>query len=928
MLTKYKFFCLLLPATFCISVFSCKTQVSNEALLLDPAVRMGKLSNGFTYYICKNKTPEKRVLMYLAVKAGSILETDAQRGVAHFVEHMSFNGTKHFPKKELVNYLEKSGVRFGADINAITDFDETVYQLPLPSDQPELLANGLQIMRDWAQDVNIEAEDVERERHVILEEKRFRQGLNQRYLEKAIPFYTNGSRYGSRIAIGTEEVLLKVSPEEIRSFYKDWYRPDLQALIIVGDIDVNQMEQDIKAKFSDLKNPEKEKARPIYQAKLTGKNQYMQFIDPESGGVSIEILMKQPPAAMVSPSDYRADLLKNILAQMVNTRFRQMPFASFISLTGRLNALSVNVTSKPAEAEPSFQSVWLELRRMQEQGFTTAELERVKKSHLQSIADALKEKDKTASEILIKPYLQHFLTGNAAPGIAKAYELTNELLPDITLTEINDLLKSYIKDTDRDIIVKSAPENKAFLPDESTVLSWIEAVGAAPLSPFVDEVQDLPVLKNPPVPGRVTAVADFGKIGVQKITLSNGVNVLLKKTSNQNDQILFKGIAEGGASLYSDADYQNAINAANIISVSGAGNYTAQQLGKLLAGRSIQLSPFVHDTYQGFSGGTSKEELPTTLELLNAYFTEPRKDAEAFKLLIGRSKEQLSNKGDNPNQVFMDTVGLVLSNYHVRKQPQSMSSIAAVNLDRAFEIYKERFADASGFTFFFVGNTDLESMKPLLEKYLGSLPSKGLKEKARDLGINIPAGRISKTVYKGAAQKSTGMLVYSGPFDYNFEQVFNMNAIADALKISLTQRLRDQEGGTYAPNVQMTMTKYLKSRFSLTISFDCGPQNVDKLIASAQDELNKMRNLGPSAENLQKFKAANRSGLQAGSTNNGFWLEYLVSRTVNNEPLAQFLDYEAAINKMTIPSVKATAATYIQDKNYIKLVLMPEQTKH
>lgn len=927
MLIKYKCLGLLSIAALCLPL-ACKTQLDNQPLVLEPELRTGKLANGFTYYIRKNKSPEKRVVMYLAVKAGSILETDQQRGVAHFIEHMSFNGTKHFPKKELSNYLEKSGVRFGADINANTGPDETVYQLPLPSDNPELLAGGLQIMRDWAQDANIDAEDVDRERHVILEEKRVREGLQQRSEEQTIPIYTNGSRYGSRLPIGTEEVIMKVTPEEIRSFYKDWYRPDLQALIVVGDIDVDQMEKDIKAKFADLKNPEQEKERPVYRAELTGKNQYMQFIDPEFGGVAVEITMKQRQAVMTTTTDYRNNLMRSLLGQMVNARFRQMPFATFTSLTGGLSAFLINIGSKPAETQPSLQGVWLELRRMQEQGFLQTELDRVKKSYLQNMTDVWKEQDKIASEILIKPYLQHFLTGNIVPGIAKDYELTSAMLPDITLAEVNDLLKSCLKDTDRDIIVKSSEENKAFLPDEATVLAWIDAVYTAPLTPFVDEVQKLPLLKKAPIPGKVTAVEDFGKIGIQKITLSNGLTVLLKKTNFQNDQILFKGFAEGGASLYSDADNLNAINAANIISVSGAGNYDAQQLGKLVAGRQIQVSPFVNDTYQGFSGVSSKEELSTTLELLNAYFTEPRKDQEAFNLLIERTKAQFANKVNSPVQVFMDTVTLILGNHHVRKQPQSLSSTNAVKLDRAYEIYKERFADASGFTFFFVGNTDLETMKPLLEKYLGSLPAKGLKEKIRDLGINIPAGRISKTVYNGSAQKSSVMLVYSGPFDYNYKNAYQMNAIADALKISITQRLRDQQGGTYTPNVQMSMTKYLKSRFSLTISFDCAPQNVDKLIASAQDELNKMRTSGPSAENLQKFKAVSQSGLQTGSTNNGFWLDYLASRTINKEPLTQFFDYETTVNNLTVQSIQQTAATYIQDKNFIKLVLMPEKTNH
>jgi zinc protease len=921
---KYKFLKAFAIAALCIPL-ACKTQLDTQALLLDPAVRMGKLPNGFTYYIRKNKTPEKRVTMYLAVKAGSILETDQQRGVAHFVEHMSFNGTKHFPKKELSNYLEKAGVRFGADINANTGFDETIYQLPLPSDNSELLANGLQIIRDWAQDVNIEAEDVEKERHVILEEKRVRDGLSQRYQEKAIPFYTNGSRYGSRLPIGTEEVLLKVKREEINSFYKDWYRPDLQAILVVGDIDPDQMEKDIKAKFSDLKNPAKEKDRPVYQAKLTGKSQCMQFIDPEQGGISVEILMKEQTDKITTVASYRASLVKNLLGQLVSTRFRGLPLATFTPLTGGLSAFSVSVTTKPAETEQALKSVWLELRKMQEQGFTKTELERVKKNIQQKMADALSEKDKTSSEVLIQPYLQHFLNGNIPQGIQEEYKLTTELLADITLEEINGRMDFYLKSKDRDIIVKGSEHNSAFLPDAATVDHWIENVYMQILPDAEDDVQDLPLLKAEPVAGKIISAEEIKAAGIQKFILSNGMTIILKKTAFQNDQILFKGFSSGGASLYPDADYPSAINAAKLTVAAGAGNYDAIQLGKFLSGKKVQVSPFIIDEYQGVNGTTTPQDLQATLELLYAYFREPRKSEESFLTLVERTKEELATAGNDRAKVFLDTANLILGNNHIRRKPQDAAQLSKIKLDRTFEIYKERFADASGFTFVFVGNVDEGVIKPLLEKYLGALPAKNLKEKARDLDIHIPAGQLSKTVYLGNEQKSSVILAYSGPFEYNFQNTIDMNAVGDALKISLTQRLRDQQGGTYTPNVQMTLSKYLKNRFSLVITFDCAPQNLEKLIASTREEINRMRISGPSAENLQKFKAAQKLGLQTGSTNNGFWLDYLTSQEMNKEPLTQFYDYDAALNKVTIRTVQQAAAKYVQDKNYVRLVLMPEK---
>ena len=537
----------------------------------------------------------------------------------------------------------------------------------------------------------------------------------------------------------------------------------------------------------------------------------------------------------------------------------------------------------------------------------------------------MQEKDKTASDVLIKPYLQHFLTGNAVPGIAKEYELTQQLLPEVSLKEMNAQMKIYLKDTDRDIIVKSSPANRAFLPTEASIQHWIDDVYAQNLPPFIDDVLSLPLLKTEPKPGKINHIEAINPGDLQQITLSNGVKVILKKTDFQNNQILFKGFAEGGASLVSDADYQSAINAATIISAAGAGNYDALQLGKLLAGKQVQVTPFIIDNYQGFSGSASREDLSAALELMYAYFTEPRKSEEAYQTLIGRTREELANKSNDPNRIFTDTAGLVLGNNHVRRRPQSTQGIASISLDNAFKIYKDRFADAAGFTFLFVGNMDLEKVKPLLEKYLGSLPAKGHKEQSRDLGINVPAGRIAKTVYSGAAQKSSVILMYSGEFDYNFENTIKMNAIADALNIRMNQRLREQEGGTYTPKVQMTLSKYPKKRFGLMISFDCAPQNVEKLIAAANDEVNKMRVNGPSAENLQKFKAVRKVSLQTGATNNEFWLDYLLSQEMNKESLTEFFNYNTAMDKITAKSVQEAAAKFIQDKNYIRLVLMPEK---
>ncbi|SEN10611.1 zinc protease [bacterium A37T11] len=910
---------------------------SAQTLLLDPAVRTGKLANGFTYYIRKNTEPEKRVVMYLANKVGSVLETDEQRGLAHFMEHMSFNGTTHFPKNELINYLQKSGVRFGADINAYTSFDETVYQLPLPSDNPELLKNGIQIMRDWAGEATLETTEIDQERGVIMEEKRLRKGAGERIQEKTLPVLLNQSRYASRLPIGVDNVLLHFKPEVIRSFYKDWYRPDLQALIVVGDIDVDQIEQAIKAKFSDLKNPAKEKQRTKYEVPLSGKNQFLAVTDPEVSSTSLQVLIKRKSTDLKSVADYRNALVRGLFGQMMGGRYAELarqsnpPYinggAGISSIMGGIEAFSVSVTAKPGELENGFKAVWREMRRAQQFGFTQTELDRAKKNYISSMEAALKEKDKVQSSSYVKEYLDYFLNDNAAPGIEKENELVNNLLPGIKLDEIDKLISTYVKETDRDIIVQAPEKDKATLPDEAKVLGWIKGVDAETLTAYKDNVSDLPLLKAAPVPGKIVKEEKDAKLGTTTLTLSNGIKVVLKKTDFQNNQIVFNAFADGGTSLYSDADFQSAVNAAGVVATGGIGNYNSLQLGKLLTGKQVSVSPYIYERSQGFKGSATPQDLPTALELVYGFFTEPRIDTALFKGQIAKAKASLANKGSSPDEVFGDTVKAVLSNYNVRRTAQSIEKIDQISLDRAFEIYKDRFADASALTFTFVGSIDEEAIKPLLEKYIASLPGKGRKEEAKDLGIHIPEGQISKAVYKGTEDKSTVLLVLSGKYDYGYEENLKMDALKECLEIRLLERLREEESGVYSPSAQVSVSKYPDSRFSLVISFGCAPANVEKLIASALDEVKKLGTTGPALENINKYKAEEKVGRETALKTNGYWLNYLVGNMLEHESLDQVFQFDAAMDKVTVDSLKATAAKYFTGQNVVRLVLLPENKK-
>ena len=930
---RIKFLVILVFTSLALSAQTAKTP--DKALPLDPAVRTGKLANGFTYYIRHNEEPKNRVVFYLANKVGSILETEDQRGLAHFMEHMSFNGTKHFPKNELVNYLQKSGVKFGADLNAYTSFDETVYQLPLPSDNPDLLQNGLQIMRDWAQDATLDPVEINKERGVVLEEKRLGKGASERMRQIYFPIILNHSRYVDRIPIGLDTVLNNFEPTTIKRFYQDWYRPDLQALIVVGDINVDEIEKSIVAEFSDLKNPANEKPRTIYTVALTGKNQFISITDKENRTTSAEILIKHPELKLRNAADYRNMIIRSLFNDMLSARYTELtrqadpPYisggASISNFINSLDYYSCNVAAKPGELEKGLKAVWRETVRANRFGFTEPELERAKKNYLSLMEFSFKQKEKTPSNRFVNEYLQYFLKGTTAPGITEEYRLTQTDLPTITLVDLKAVCKEYVKTVDRDILI-TAPENeKANLPGQSTVETWLAQVEAEQLQPYKDETSKLPFLSHQPVAGKTIKQEDDEVLHTTTLTLSNGVRVVLMPTDFDKNQVLFNGFAPGGSSLYSNSDFPSAYYAAAVIAAAGMGNYKASELEKYLSGKQASVSIGIAERYQIFSGGCATNDVETMLELAYARFTEPRMDKGVFDGFISRNKAGLANRANDPNSVFFDTVSAVLYQGNIRRSSPSVAKLEQVNLERAFEIYKERFADASNFTFVLMGNFEVNVIKPLLEKYLGGLPSTHKGENYKDLGIRPPEGKIGKIVYKGTESKAKVNLIFSGVFDYGAAELIQLNGLKEVLQIRLTERLREEESGVYSPGVSESASKYPSPSYSFSISFGCSPQNVGKLIASVLDEINNLKTSGPLQVNVDKYKAEDQRTRETSLKSNIWWMDYLVTSLQNHDDLHELNAYDSDMSKVTPETLKAIANKYLSGKNYIRLVLLPEK---
>lgn len=905
----------------------------------DPDVKIGKLPNGLTYYIRKNTEPKKRAELYLANRIGSLMENDDQQGLAHFTEHMAFNGTKDFPKNDIINYLQKAGVRFGADLNAYTGFDQTVYQLPIPTDSAEVFKTGFRILSNWAGRMTMDGTEIDNERGVIIEEDRQRgKNSQERMRKQLLPVMLNNSRYALRIPIGQIDLLKTFTHDKIRNFYADWYRPDLQAVIAVGDFDVNEVEKLIIANFSDLKNPEKERERIKYSLPDNKTPLIKIATDPEQQyNVALAIYKHHAPISKTT-ADLRKSLVYTMINSMLAARYQEImqkgnaPFLFAQSsygpyqggLVAGISAFQTVVAAKSGkELESSITAAAAETERVVKFGFLQSELDVIKRNIEAGNEKGLKEKDKTASSSFVQQYLSNFLTGAAIGSIDFSYAETKKNLASVTLAEVNALAKTLITPENQILIIQAPEKDKASLPNEAALLAAFNNAGKD-IKPYVDNAVNKPLLAKAPVAGKVVAEKKFADIGTTEWTLSNGIKVLLKPTDFKNDQIIFSSFSKGGTSVADANDYQSA-DFSGLIPESGLADFNPTQLNKLLAGNTGRASAYIDDLYQGFTGSSSPKDIETAFKMVYASATTPRKDAEIFNKNISDYKVQLGNKNADPGSVFADTVQAVLSSYNKRSMPTNLADLDKVSLDKTFAFYKARFADLGEQTFVFVGNFDLNTIKPLVETYIASLPTLNQKQNFVDIGANPPKGIVSKTVYKGLEDKATVKLYIHGDYDYTAENNTQLEALKSALENKILERLREKESGVYSPSVGLSVTKYPASHYYFTISFSCATANVDKLIAAALEEVKHIKDNGATADDITKFKSEEHRQMELNLRNNGFWLGYLTNKLKYGEDVNQVLSVNQRIDAVTVESSKANAQKYINENNYIRLVLMPQK---
>ncbi len=913
------------------------SSVLGQRLALDTAVKQGTLANGFTYYIRHNAEPKNRVFFSLAVKAGSLQEKDNQRGLAHFLEHMNFNGTKHYPKNKLVTYLQKSGVRFGADLNAYTSFDETVYQLPMPSDDPDLLQHGLQIMRDWAHGATLATEDIDKERGVILEEKRMRNNADTRLMEQYFPLQVNGSLYKDRMPIGTNEVLEGFKPGELRDFYVNWYRPNLQALIVVGDIDVAAMEKKVKTMFGDLKNPGRQLTREEGKIMLTGNNQFLTLTDAEQQTTRIDVLIKLQGLKLRTEAEYRETLLRTLVNSIMGERMRelsQQPEIPFVNarvvagpFMGGLDAFQLTVTAKSNMAQQAFTTVWTEVQRLKQKGITESELERGKKQLLHMYQQALAEKNKTSSESFVREYTEHFLREAAAPGIEAEVVLAEKIIPSFSAAEVLSYLQRIIKDSDRDILILAPDKEKPALPAQENIYAIVSRIANTNLPAYSDRLNSGDLLSTIPAPVKAVSKETLPEIGVTKLQFANGATAWLKPTQFKNDQLLLNIFSVGGSSLYPDTCFINALNAGHLVPAFGAGNYSTIDLGKLLTGKTVRLQPFINDNYEGIQGMTTPKDVETALQLMYLYFTAPRADTALLSNIISRSRDVLASRSSDPRNVLTDSTVAILGGYHYRRMPPRVAQLDSISMAGLLRIFSERFSGAGDFHFVFTGSMDTSAIITLLETYVGSLPAGKNKDQFTDLGIHIPYGKEEHTIYRGKEDKAEVRLVYSGDYTFSDENNIQMSALGSVLNYRMLERIREAEGGAYTPQAGVNLSKYPRGRYAFNIVFTCAPTNVEKLIAAAREEIAKLRAQGPPADDIKKFTAEETRSWETGLENNEFWNGYLGYVIQHNEDPAGILKLPQRLRTVTTKSIQTTATKYLDGKNFIRIVMLPEKLK-
>lgn len=909
-----------------------------DPLPVNPSVKVGKLENGLTYYIQKNSKPEKRVELRLVVKAGSILEDDDQQGLAHFLEHMAFNGSTHFKKNELISYLQSLGIKYGADLNAYTSFDETVYILPVPTDKEGNLETGFLVLEDWAHGLTLKDADIDAERNIILEEARLGRGAEDRMNKKLLPLLFNGSRYAERLPIGKDDIISNFKYDALKRFYQDWYRPDLMAVVVVGDIELEQAEQMVKAHFAQLKNPEPE--RPRNYATIPARTQSASIVITDKEAPNNELLIQypiEPAKPETTIADYRNGLIKNLASDMLDLRLQELTQQAkppFITGDSSVNPVVRGYKSFSSVALPGRAGVKSATRALIEEnerarqfGFSADELDRAKKNQQRIFESAYNERDKSKSAHLASEYIRHFLAEEAIPGIVNEYTYVTGLLPDITLEEVNDYAKKNIPNGEAKLVAYMGSDKKdEHIPTQMQLSDWVSEAERLPVAANNDKFIPAHLMAQPPKAGSIQSEIHNQQLGTTELTLSNGLKVLLKPTDFKSDQVLLSAKRFGGQSLFDDADIFNARYSNAIVNSMGLATFTPTDLQKILAGKALSFQESSDNFMESLRGSSAGSDVESLFQFMHLRLAKPRLDPDLYTAYITRRTDASRNSMAKPESVFADAVSTTLYNNNPRvalvAKPEDFTH---VTMDRAAAIYSERFTSAKGFHFILVGNFDLKKIKPLIATYLASLPTTDIASVYRDLNIRPVTGVVKKEVHKGSEDQSQVALIFTGPAQYSKEENMRFSALIEVMNLRIIDVLREKLGLIYKGGMKGGIDRIPYQNYRININLPGSPDNVDKMIATTFSEIEKMKKDGPTPEELNKVKQnwikTNKIALRT----NEHWLNSLQNATLYKTDPEDILTIEKRIKAVTLKNIQDAAVRYLNTDNYVQVVLYPEK---
>ncbi|HOS15419.1 MAG TPA: insulinase family protein [Bacteroidales bacterium] len=937
-MTKLKLFLTTLVC-FLTTISYSQQQIDLEKELpVDPKVKIGKLDNGLVYYIRKNKKPEKRVELRLAVKAGSMQETDEQVGLAHFTEHMAFNGSKHFKKNELVSYLQSIGMRFGGDLNAYTSFDETVYMLTVPTDSKGQLDSGFLVLQDWAANLSLEGKEIDAERGVIIEEWRTGKNADERMRKVWFPIVFTNSLYAKRMPIGTYENLKSFKHETLRNFYKTWYRPNLQAIIVVGDIDVNYAEEKIKALFSSLQNPENAPEKIMHPIGENKEVLIARATDKEATYSQIMTIRKHKGFRPKTIQDYRTSLMLSLYNMMINDRFdelQQDPKCPVIGagsyynqFVGNVDAYTGYAIAKENQMKEAMLLLMREEERVKQFGFLESEFERAKEELMSSLEKAANEAEKTFSSSFAGEYVSHFLNESPIMGAKISYNQAKKLIETIKVEEISKLAKQWITDENFVIVILGPEKEGLNILTEDEARNILKKAEYKNVTAYVDNYKPEPLIDKELTGSKVKSSKELPDIQATEYVLENGIKVILKPTEYKDDEVLMMAKAPGGSSLFSLYDFPSTMFATALVERSGLGNFDYISLEKKLKGKNVGISPVIGETWNGFYGNTTPKDFETMLQLLYLYYDAPRFDEQAFQAIISETKNQLKFISGNPMYVFLDTLIKTSSQNDPRKIAiPDEAFLNNATYKQSIDVYKDRFSNAGNLVFTFVGNINKEEMLPLIEKYIGSLPVIDKKDIFKNVYYGFPDETKDLNIYVGMEDKSTMGIIFSEEYEWNLKNNLCLDIFQEILDIRLVEIIREKMGGTYSPSLQFSYEKYPETSYTAFVMINCEPKKVKKISKTVFDIFNKLLAKGFTKEELQKATEQIKKSLQVNFEKNAYWRNYIDEQYFNGDPLNEYKDYLKLLDEITPEELLKTIKPLFKTEHYVSVYQYPEKKK-